>query len=917
MFRVTKKKPNRNTFLSRKRNREDDDDDDTSDDSNKKKTNNNNNISTNDSHTNDGIGTEDSKAENPNKGMSETAPVLTMGNSETSLQHQPPQPQQQTETEEKDFEKEEDGDDDKEEEISPLIVIRRKKHEDNHDSNKNNNNKIKTHHPSRKRGLNVMKGDDDNNPNDNNKKKSKKRSLLSKKNVRNTTSFIIDEDEEDMNTLPRNEASMFSSSSSDFMVKKKNKNKNIETKAEEDDEEQMVRPTYGKEALQALRAAQDKVVKPQDLETTETTSSSTITIIPPQQPSSQHLQSNPSSLDNNKDQEELNFISLRGKREMDPIIRAGHDDDDDGGHHEDGTLLLGKDGMPIILEDPQEDEDDENNNEDHRDWEEQVSKRAGISPPPRMTTNNNMTSRLSSSSSTPSGGTTVTPTLKVLYQTLQGTVQHLSEQEEGIKNGLMRRQADLAQTIADQRRHTESMKVSGKACDDYQKLRYHLTMWVGAIRDLDNKVRPIQTSLLEMVSQHLETVEKEWKHWHEDVVVTLDQSGFLDRVLGRRSMSEQLGVEITTTQQDEFGRDIGSQLKRDRENRFLRRRKRAQDVTDKHGHYDLMGDLFSLRDVGSDRRYDLLQEALRLAVDDLDETYASPKSLNGHFERWKEDYPDEYRQCYAHLSLGDLIHVFDQVELCRSPWLRIFLKDDQDCFNIPGKFLYPSNTAILSPQILDAEGEDQKAFFERFYGKDFIPFLTSVLRENPLLIFLSEPMSRLFGNSITQITEKIGYECQPSRDMSISIRRSVERTIQHLSIPLLTTSTPPYNESNERIVDSMTFVKEEQPKWIRGLLMNLLTFWIPIVQRISNEEEYESLGRVILDFLSETYLFFLTSLSNFQLASEHFSPIWNLLLENHSTLLESPDFILHSAPLRAAALAYGLPVVHHHHHQRT
>ena len=738
---------------------------------------------------------------------------------------------------------------DKLEEEEPIAVVSRRTVK---------KDKTKTER-SRKRGLSVLKGEVQHRT-----KKARSGGVGRSAFSRGMTTFIDEDDEDDTNDA-------FPEESLDSTAR----------------QESATVPVYGKEALDALRAAQKKVAKPQELveAVSAAAAAATATAIPVDQISSQENASvrlsDAASMEESHDEvhwrrhaKEQTFISLNGN---------------DMGDGEDDRVLLGRDGKPLILEDP----------DDDHDWEEQVAKRAGISPA-TATTTTTVSARPSSSFRAPKA----TLTLEILRQNLLGTSHHLTERQEELGMALMRRQADLAQTMADRKRHQQSIETSGKACDDYQKLRYNLAMWVGALRDLEAKVRPIQKSLLDMVSLHLETVENEWKQWQDDVCATLEQCGRMDRLLGRQSLDHG-GTQSEQVYQDEFGRDIGSQLKRDRDERFIRRRKRAQEVAEKAGRRgDQILELLIVREQGSDKRYDLLQEALRVAVEDLDDSYASPVKLKEHFEVWYRDYPDEYRQCYASLSLADLVHVFDRVELCRSPWIRFFLRDDDDDI-LEGK-LFPSSVSVVPEQYDGDEGA--KARNERMYRKEIVPFLKALFREYPLAVFVSEKLARVFGSSVVQIMDSTGHDSESSKDLCVLISRAAARVIEDLSVPLLKPDGQHPDESNERIMDSLEFVHTKQPIWIRSLLMSVLKIWMPIVQRIS-EQEYEALGKVVLGFLSETYLYFLSSLSDMPLALEHMSPIWRVLIQNHASLLESPDLIQHCAPLRAAALAYGLPAI--------
>lgn len=608
-------------------------------------------------------------------------------------------------------------------------------------------------------------------------------------------------------------------------------------------------PAYGKEALDALKAEQ-KLAKPKELEKSIATDMIKDSI------------GEGAKLDANEE----NFISLHGiadATEHDPTFMETERES----------------SRPVILEDP----DDDN-------WEEQVAKRAGIQTAP------------TNASARPSIPTN-TPTLDILRQNLQDTVQHLAIREEDLGHAIMRREADFAQTQADRKRQQDSIEGAGKACGDYQKLRYELAMWVGALRDLCDKVTPIQTSLLDMVSLQFETAHQGWLHWQDDVCATLREFQLLDRVLGRAP--PDLSTEETETQLDEFGRDVGSQVRRDRENRCRRRRHKQEEVLQKEGadHKDQILDFLWTKEEAAERRYDILQEALRVAMDDLDDTYSSPNGLEECFASWKNDYSDEYRQCYADISFADLAHVFEQVDLCRATWIRGFLKSN-DAIVTEGK-LFPKGITI--PQ--DNEDSETAATspMERAYRKKFVPFVVGLLRECPSAIFLSKRMSRLFCGSLFEVMTRMGQESVSTKELCSAIAKAGSSVLNSLSIPILKpqVDNSELPVSNDRLDDSVRFVKSQQSQWIQDLFVNMLVFWMPVLQRISREE-YENLGRSVLGFLSESYLYYLSSMSSGQMAMEHLAPIWKSLTPNYQDLLESPDFILQSAPLRAAASAYGL-----------
>jgi len=690
-----------------------------------------------------------------------------------------------------------DGGDDEDEDEGPPIVIRRHK-----DKSKRKE--------SRKRGLNIMAGDDSK------KTKKKKSSGLGFGGM--TT--VIDEDEND--TFP------------------------TEVEAQE-----YITPSYGKEALEELKAAQ-KTAKPKELvEDTEARQTESSTIPEPQAEGDLDAMPEKSKEILKEKLKERNFIPL-------------HEDPDDVAHT---TSLLDEDGNPItFLEGP----------DDDQDWEDQIAKRAGIQPSAPKTR-------------------TVAPiaSLDMLRDNLQSTIQNLEAREEDISNAMMRREADLAQTRSDCQRQKSSIEEAGKACSDYQQLRLDLANWVGALRDLEEKVSPIQQSLIEMLTLQFETSHKEWLNWQDDICITLEEFGRLERVLGRTP--QDLGAQDTDGGVDEFGRDIGSQKRRDRNIRFTRRSEKRVKLPESQTE-DLALSYLWTKEEEASRRFDILQEALRVAVEDLDDDFSNDKALVNCFTTWKAEYQDEYKQCYADLSLVQLLHVFDQVDFCKASWIRGLIKVHEE-MSFGGR-LY----CTTSMRARDRDESDTSAgsSIDRCLRKQLVPFILEVLREYPSVVFLSDKMSKFISIGISDLIRQIGFESESSRSICDAIVDGSKNSMQSLSIPLLRSGTG--LDSDDRLVDSMEFTKKELPNFAQGLILNVLRHWMPLLEK-AGPIQYKDLGKHSLAFLSETYLFYLSSLPAGQVK---LAPIWNVLVGKYRALLESPEFILQSAPLRAAANAYGL-----------
>jgi hypothetical protein len=524
-------------------------------------------------------------------------------------------------------------------------------------------------------------------------------------------------------------------------------------------------------------------------------------------------------------------------------------------------------------------------------WEDLITRRAGLHR------SNTSIPSLSSSSQV--------PLLATLRPQLQSTLSNLKAQQQDLKHAIMRREAEKAQTESNLKRHQESLHRTGDACSEYQKLRHDLAMWVGALRDLQQKVQPIAEALTQMILSQSATAQQEWIHWQDDAASVLQEAGKLDQVLGRQPALPPPSHTSTakTNLVDEFGRDSRSQYLRKREKRYRRRlQRRGLAPKIDHDGEKLGQSLWRLwveeEDLDTLGRYHILQEALRVAFNDLDDDFTSIDKLLGVFERWKESYPDEYRQCYASLSLGDLVSVLAQADFCRSSWVSSMLRPSESMGDNErtDEFLW-----VPKLQSADIHGqEEEEGAIQRVLGKKFVPLLLTILNDSPALCFFSSEWSHLANDVVKNSDEK----SEIIKELNEALFKATIEVLDSVSIPLVKDELNklPDIERKEEVDHAVNFSKVEQSIWIQQLLLNLLADWVPFLRCF---EKYEEVGKSILDFISGKYLFLLSSLAPC-IASDMFAPVWKILKTENSDWLESPSFILQGAPVRAAASVYGL-----------
>ena len=252
---------------------------------------------------------------------------------------------------------------------------------------------------------------------------------------------------------------------------------------------------------------------------------------------------------------------------------------------------------------------------------------------------------------------TTTSSLSKLRDQVKSALTQLELQTEDVQNASARRKVELNQVQEELTRQEAELEQAGTSLEYYQMLREELASWVGALRELKTKVVPLQEAL--------HKVERlggnRWSNWQDDVVSILREANLLDRVIGRQPVQEDSQV---TTVVDEFGRDVKSQFVLQRDKRVRQRRAIRNQRT---VHDEDSDALFSDGEQAEMRnRRDALQEALQVAFGEVDDEYTKLSNLIAIFAKWAKTHPEEYRQCFASMSLADLASVLVQADLCSS-----------------------------------------------------------------------------------------------------------------------------------------------------------------------------------------------------------------------------------------------------------
>lgn len=559
-------------------------------------------------------------------------------------------------------------------------------------------------------------------------------------------------------------------------------------------------------------------------------------------------------------------------------------------------------------------EHDQLEEEESSAWEAQIAKRAGILNDNSNIVNsngsdkpNNVYSRPMSSNESSSSSNAMS--LSKLRGQIQSTISQLEMQHKDVDRACERRRVELEHTKDELKRQQHEMEESGKAVEDYQQFREELTFWTGALRDLKSKLDPIQKALVDLDADIAGTAD--WQTWEDDICAVLHQAGLLDRVMGRQP--PDFVFEDSTTIVDEFGRDVKSQHAMGREKRIKQRlerqSKRSQTV-----HEDDSDAFMDEEEIDSfhERRVSLL-EALEVAIGEIEDEYTHISNLAAVFQRWRSSYPEDYKQCFANLSFGDLASVLVQLWLCKAcdstPTAKGWLdglttiandepKENDAPFEWIIKLKNPASSVANTHASITPNEEET---IDRIIEKCFLPLLNNVLDKSSYNL-VSRKQSRSFGSLFARLKTLTPNAPHPGLDaLEKRIMEYIRSKLENIAIAILNKKEVDQNNAKAEIQDAVRGATTGQLLRLSKMLANVLTFWSPYLK--SNRGEDVGMQTFLLDFLSSKYLFLLSSLhGRSECTAEAFSQVWAVLQK--TKLLDDPSYMLQAAPLRAAATAF-------------
>lgn len=539
---------------------------------------------------------------------------------------------------------------------------------------------------------------------------------------------------------------------------------------------------------------------------------------------------------------------------------------------------------------------DVHNNEDDDEWEFEVTRRAGrishasserTSPPKR----NNFE-------------------ISKLRQKIQTSLDDLEMQQIDTNKTKSRREVDIEHIKEEIVKQDSELQQAGVALEFYQKWREQLVSWVGAVRDIHDKVELILVSYHQLQSDRVSLVR--WEHWENDILSVLNQHKLIDRVVGRQPPDIIFQDAMATV--DEFGRDVKSQyvLQREQRRQKLKRIIANRKERSKSSNVEYLSERIG---VGTEsdafisdeenesfgERQLALQNALLVVTSDLEEEFNMLNNLVALFKEWHQTFPDEYKQCYAGLSLADLAAIFVQIELCN-----FFVMSNQSTIeNIDANWILTMRDAYDTGIMDDAA-------VERLIARSVQPAIIDLLDKSGVNL-ASTKQTQSVAAFLVQVQNLLPTNSEVMLTICNKIVNYVKTQLEGYAIPLLVAETlvgrcdqVPDGDQKEELEDAIAAATVDQIHRISRTLINLIQYWTSFTKPVVESAFIET----ILHFVGAKFLVLLSSVRNLKQRYEVIDPndiATNALrglmsvLTTETDWLQRHDLMLLTAPIRAAA----------------
>jgi|AntRauTorckE5430_2_1112549.scaffolds.fasta_scaffold01742_2 hypothetical protein len=597
------------------------------------------------------------------------------------------------------------------------------------------------------------------------------------------------------------------------------------------------------------------------------------------------------------------------------------------GKYGDNNIVNGDDALPYS-EDQNDDfgiEFSQNNDREIKEidvegskWEDEVARRAGVGR------NTHSDSNARNHTAIPLHRDEGVEAIAQIKQTIATTLDNLQQQELDLNSNMVRKVHDAH--VADEDATKKELEVStiGKSFECYQKLRSDLADWTGALRHLSEKIDIIEDALEDLYQDiGLRSMVK-INQWEDDAIAVLKEKGLVDYIVGRQPID--VNSNSASPIVDEFGRDtkfmeslVISKRKVERRRRRKESADRRNDVktdtgdgeredTDCDECEDTDADVSDNELMDRGERRCALSDAIQVALDEMDEDFASLASLLDLFQSWQLSHPDDFRQCYASLAIVDFISVFARCEFCKSLQLLSFGEAEKKLPALDGfDWFSTSKSSNLIPSKKEGDEENKKQPLDLLIEKVCFASIQMCLKgtrhqKSAKSVWSYDPFSKRQTESLSSFCKSVLSKLssmEKAGALAVDVCDYINDFLQQKAIVVIKRESETPQSGTEEF-DAYSFACLGQLRCLRKLVINILNCWYPV---FDNSVKLAKL--CIADIMAFRFLPIVETLErgskeHYEKAKAEFENLCDAF--NSLGLFEREELMMISAPIRAYAV---------------
>lgn len=562
----------------------------------------------------------------------------------------------------------------------------------------------------------------------------------------------------------------------------------------------------------------------------------------------------------------------------------------------------------------EEAEDENIADADDENWEDQIAKRAGLTNQNDDEINDIPSHRQSFQKEHGS------EEVSKIKQTIASAIENISQQQLDLESAIVRKKHDAQEANKEATVKEKELADFGRNFEYYQSLRSNFADWIGALRYLSQRIDTIENALADLYQDVGAKRFNKIQEWEDDVANILREKDLVDYIVGRKPIDTSSSSKEVIV--DEFGRDLKSSEvlargKRHNERRRIwkesRDRRQTNSSDNESSKYeDSENDVSDNEVMDRGERRNALSDAVRVTLDELDDHYTSIKSLFEVFQTWDSRDNEDFKQCFAVLSMVELSSVFlrcaitkDFDPLCMTGKGKRNIKslDDIDVF----VFIEKETSKIQEILNTDSSKSPSHLMIEKYcvpYFRFFLKGTRSTSRDTPSWSF--DPLSRrqneclsMFCTSMIAKTTSLDV----NNVISTDFLGYLNDYIQERAVIIVQKHSPiPSPDSQE--YEAYEYASLGQIQLLKQLVQNILKWWYPM---LGNPVE---LAKFVLGDIITFRM--LPIVENFENKSEEISQYivqeFKALVKwlKDENILDNEDLLMISSPIRAFGTKLGV-----------